>query len=140
MEAPLADSPVVEDSSQATMPSNALVVDDDSDIRDAVTFMLEELGVEDVRVAQDGEEALAALKGVQWDLLLLDLLMPRLDGFGVLNALREDKVLVRPRRVVVMSAHVRATVASAIRTLGADDLLVKPFEVEDLATRIRVEA
>ena len=121
------------------MPANVLVVDDDSDIREAVSIMLAELGIEDVRTAHDGEQALAALEGTQWDLMLLDLLMPGLDGFGVLNALREDGVLVRPARVVVMSAHVRTTAASAMRTLGADDLLVKPFEVEDLAARIGVE-
>jgi len=119
------------------MPASALVVDDDADIREAVCHMLDELGVEDVRIARDGEEAVAALREIQWGLMLLDLLMPRLDGFGVLTALREDETLIRPRRVVVMSAHVRATVASAIRTLGADDLLVKPFEMEDLVTRIQ---
>ena len=141
-EALLADSPVPEHPSRGALPANALVVDDDADVRDAIGAMLAELGIEDVRVAHDGEQALAALKGTQWDLMLLDLLMPRLDGFGVLNALREDRedqVLVRPRRVVVMSAHVRTTAASAVRTLGANDLLVKPFEIEDLAVRIGVE-
>ena len=139
METPLAGSVAPDNPSRAAIPASALVVDDDADIREVVCYMLEELGVEDVRMARDGEEAVAALRGIQWDLMLLDLLMPRLDGFGVLAALREDENLVRPRRVVVMSAHVRATVASAIRTLGADDLLVKPFEAEDLATRIQSE-
>ena len=121
------------------MPANVLVVDDDADIREAVSIMLAELGVARVGVAQDGVEALAALKETRWDVVLLDLLMPRLDGFGVLNALREMEQSARPRRVVVMSAHVRATVASAIRTLGADDLLVKPLDLEDLAVRIGIE-
>lgn len=121
------------------MPATVLVVDDDADIREAIGVMLQELGVEGVGMVHDGEEALAALKETRWEVMLLDLLMPRLDGFGVLNALRDLDHPVRPRRVVVMSAHVRATVASAIRTLGADDLLVKPFEVDDLAARIGME-
>lgn len=116
-----------------------LVVDDDPDIREAVSAMLAELGVDHVGVAHDGVEALAALEDTQWDVMLLDLLMPRLDGFAVLNALREMEQPDRPRRVVVMSAHVRATVASAIRTLGADDLLVKPLDIEDLAAGIGIE-
>jgi len=120
-------------------PANVLVVDDDADIREALGIILDELGIEDVRMANDGEQALAALEGTQWDLMLLDLLMPGLDGFGVLNALRENRVLVRPRRVVVVSAHVRPTAASAMRTLGADDLLVKPFDLKDLAARIGIE-
>ena len=124
---------------QPAMPANVLVVDDDADIREAVSIMLAELGVDHVGVAQDGVEALAALKETRWDVVLLDLLMPRLDGFGVLNALREMEQSARPRRVVVMSAHVRATVASAIRTLGADDLLVKPLDIDDLAVRIGIE-
>ena len=128
-----------EDRPQAARPTNVLVVDDDADIREAVSEMLAELGVEHVGVAQDGVEALDALKERRWDVMLLDLLMPRLDGFGVLNALREMEHQARPRRVVVMSAHVRTTVASAIRTLGADDLLVKPLDIDDLALRIGIE-
>ena len=128
-----------EDRPQAARPTNVLVVDDDADIREAVSEMLAELGVEHVGVAQDGVEALDALKERRWDVMLLDLLMPRLDGFGVLNALREMEHHARPRRVVVMSAHVRTTVASAIRTLGADDLLVKPLDIDDLALRIGIE-
>ena len=133
------NEPTPEHRPQPAMPANVLVVDDDADIREAVSIMLAELGVDRVGVAQDGVEALAALKETRWDVVLLDLLMPRLDGFGVLNALREMEQSARPRRVVVMSAHVRATVASAIRTLGADDLLVKPLDLEDLAVRIGIE-
>jgi CheY-like chemotaxis protein len=116
--------------------SNALVVDDHDDIREAVTAMLLELGVENVDVAANGGEAIEALRETRWDLLLLDLLMPGIDGFGVLNAIRAEDGILRPRLVVVMSAHVRATYASAIRTLGADDLLTKPFDLDDLASRI----
>ena len=135
----MTDRPISDHSSGTPAPVRVLVVDDDADVREAVSAMLGELGVEDVGIACDGEEALAALKETRWDVMLLDLLMPRLDGFGVLNALRETEPAARPRRVVVMSGHVRATVASAIRTLGADDLLVKPLEIRDLAQRIGIE-
>ena len=123
---------------EAKEPLRALVVDDEPDIREAVSVMLEELGVDHVVAVTDGLEALDAINGTMWDVVLLDLLMPRLDGFGVLNGLREMDQSLRPRRVVVMSAHVRATVASAIRTLGADDLLVKPIELDDLAAKIGI--
>jgi len=121
-------------------PRKVLVVDDEEDVCEAVSALLQELGVRDVGVARDGEEALAALERTPWDVMLLDLLMPRLDGFGVLTALREGRSSIRPGRIVVMSAHVRGTAASALRTLGADDLLVKPIELEDLAARIGTES
>jgi len=119
-------------------PANVLIVDDDGDICEAVKAMLEELGIEEIQVARNGEEAVTEMKARRYDLVFLDLLMPRLDGFGVLTALRDVEEESRPGRVVVMSAHVRATAVSAMRTLGADDLLVKPFELEDLAEKAQI--
>ena len=69
-----------------------LVVDDDPDIIEAITTVLESLEEYDVRTARDGLECMQAVKAETPDLLILDLLMPRMDGFAVVRDLRE-----RPR-------------------------------------------
>jgi len=66
------------------MPEKILVVDDDPDMRDAITIILESRGYQ-VVTAQDGLEALANLKAEKPDLMMLDLLMPKMDGFAVMK-------------------------------------------------------
>lgn len=72
------------------MPVKILIVDDDPDMRDALTIILESQDYEIV-TAQDGLEALAALRAEKPDLMLLDLLMPKMDGFAVLKELQDGK-------------------------------------------------
>ena len=79
-----------------------LVVEDDAETRTAVVAMLEELGVTDIETANDGEQALEALRVRKFGTILLDLMMPRVDGYEVLRALRSGTHL-RPDKVIVMS-------------------------------------
>ena len=72
------------------MPKKILVVDDDTDVLEALTMILERRGYQ-VITAQDGIEGLACLKAEKPDLMILDLLMPKMDGFGVLKELREPR-------------------------------------------------
>ena len=72
------------------MPEKILVVDDDPDMRDAITIILESRGYQIV-TAQDGLEALANLKAEKPDLMMLDLLMPKMDGFAVLKELQDAR-------------------------------------------------
>ena len=72
-----------------TAGANILVVDDDPDMRETLEMILEAAGYS-VTTASDGEECLIALKKRKPDLLLLDLLMPRMDGFDVCKALSTD--------------------------------------------------
>ena len=71
-------------------PKKILVVDDDTDVLEALTMILERRGYQ-VITAQDGIEGLACLKAEKPDLMILDLLMPKMDGFGVLKELREPR-------------------------------------------------
>jgi CheY-like chemotaxis protein len=108
-------------------PSVVLVVDDDYDIREALSDVLTAEGYS-VVTAADGGEALERLRnGVRPDVMLLDLMMPRVSGVEVIDALRKDESL-REIPVVVCSAN---------RGYGADDLgvhgvLRKPISVEEL--------
>lgn len=105
-----------------------LVVDDEAKMRRLLELSLKGLGHEVVQ-AEDGEAALAAFDSAPFDLVLTDLRMPRLDGMGLLRALRERGEDVP---VIVLTAF--ATVESAIEAmkLGATDYMIRPLEMKDM--------
>ncbi len=110
-----------------------LVVDDEPAVRDAVDRALR-LDGHDVALAEDGRAALDALAAEPPDALVLDLLMPRLDGLEVCRRLR-----AAGDRTPVLVLTARDAVADRVRGLdaGADDYLVKPFALEELLARVR---
>ncbi len=115
--------------------ARVLVVDDNADMRAYVAGLLRADGYE-VATAGDGVEALEHLGRAGADLVLTDVMMPRLDGFGLLSALRANPVTVM-LPVVMMSA--RAGEEGTLEGLGAgaDDYLVKPFSSRELVARVR---
>ena len=111
-----------------------VLADDNPDMRD---YMARLLRVHyDVETLSDGEAALRAVRRQRPDLLLSDVMMPRLDGFGLLSAIRADPLL-RDLPVILVSA--RAGDEARIEGLdaGADDYLVKPFSARELLARVR---
>jgi two-component system, OmpR family, alkaline phosphatase synthesis response regulator PhoP len=114
-----------------------LVVDDDYLLRRLLRHRLEARGFE-VDEAEDGGQALAWLEGGPPlpDVLVLDAMMPSVDGFEVLRRLRADPVTARLPVVMLTARREEADVVSGLR-LGADDYLVKPFMPEELVLRIR---
>jgi PAS domain S-box-containing protein len=111
-----------------------LLADDNADLRDYISRLLADHGY-GVEAVPDGEAALAALRSQRPDVLVTDVMMPRLDGFGLLRAVREDAAL-RDLPVVMLSA--RAGDDSKVEGLdaGADDYLTKPFSARELLARI----
>lgn len=110
-----------------------IIADDNADMRD---YMLRLLGERhDCMVVADGEAALEAMREQRPDLVLTDIMMPRLDGFGLLKTIRGDAQL-RDLPVIVISA--RAGEESSVEGLaaGADDYLVKPFSSRELTARV----
>lgn len=93
--------------------------------------MLEVVGHEEVRSASNGVEGLERLREEQPDLMFLDLMMPKLDGFGVLRELRGGAA-PRPGHIVVMSAHANANDREGVKQLGADQFMAKPFTLAQL--------
>ncbi len=114
-----------------------LVVDDDSNIRNALTHRLKREGY-DTRMAHDGLEGLEALEDGP-DLVLLDVAMPNLDGFGFLERMREESRF-REIPVIVMTAHAHdADEVARGLSLGANDYVRKPFEWTELFARARTQ-
>jgi DNA-binding response OmpR family regulator len=110
-----------------------LVVDDNADLRMYLTRLLE--GHYSVRTAVDGADALAQISERLPDLVLTDVMMPRVDGFELLATLRQDQ---RTRRLPVIVLSARAGEEATVEGLdaGADDYLVKPFSGPELLARV----
>jgi len=110
-----------------------LVVEDFSPLREAVVQGLEESGYA-VDSASNGEDALRFGKSAEHDVIILDLMLPKIDGLTVLRTLRS---LRSPSHILVLTA--RDTPQDRVRglDLGADDYLIKPFEFSELLARVR---
>jgi DNA-binding response OmpR family regulator len=114
--------------------SQILVVDDDSDILRILTATLEWAG-HSVRATLDPDEVQPLLAGQRFDLMILDVMMPRRSGWEILEELRSEPRT--PRLPVVMLSAI-GDAANRVRglRLGADDFLAKPFNPEELIARI----
>ena len=114
--------------------AEVLLVDDDPDIRAMLAFTLDDYGFT-VREAGDGAQAIAALEQRPPDLMVLDLMMPGIDGFGVLAAMR-DRGLAAETRVLILSCKVDERDLTRGYELGADEYVTKPFDPDGLAATI----
>ncbi len=114
--------------------ARVLLADDNSDMRRYIGRILGE--VYDVVAVCDGQAALEAALAAPPDLVLSDIMMPRLDGFGLVRALRADE---RTRTLPIILVSARAGEESAVESLdsGADDYLVKPFSSREILARVR---
>ncbi len=110
-----------------------LLVEDEPDLAAAVARELTEEHCA-VDVAVDGVDALERARAVAYDVIILDLMIPRVDGWEVLRRLREER-----HREPILLLTARDAVADRVRglDLGADDYLTKPFAAEELLARIR---
>lgn len=111
----------------------ALIVEDEKKIAALVRRALTEAGFS-VDVLHHGDEALAALRETPFDVVVLDIMIPGMDGLAVLQRLREDGNAVP---VLLLTARGETSDKVGGLELGADDYLVKPFAVEELVARVR---
>jgi DNA-binding response OmpR family regulator len=111
-----------------------LVADDDPDIRELVVFKLEQAGYT-VHAVGDGEAALAATMALTPDLILLDVMMPGLNGFEVCRRLRANQNTATTPVIMLTARAQEADVESGF-AVGADDYIVKPFSPRELLTRV----
>ena len=114
------------------MTYNILVCDDDKEIVDAIEIYLVQEGFH-VLKAYDGEQALEILKEEEVHLLILDLMMPKLDGIHAIMKIREDSRIP----IIVLSAKTQDTDKILGLNLGADDYVAKPFNPLELIARVK---
>ena len=116
--------------------SRILYVEDEPDIFLVGKMALEAVGGFTVIACTSGQEALVAAPNARADLLLLDVMMPGLDGLGTLKALREIPATSRTP-VIFMTAKVQATEVDVYINLGALEVIPKPFDPMELSAQIR---
>ena len=114
-------------------PSTILLVDDEDSVQKLLTYPLERDGFR-VLQARDGEEALARYREEPIDLVILDLMLPRLDGLAVCRRLREERSAVP---IIMLTARGDEGDKVLGLELGADDYITKPFSIREFMSRVR---
>jgi len=109
-----------------------LIADDSAFMRSVLRNILAKEGFADVEEAIDGEDALKKIENGAFDLLLLDIVMPNLDGIGVLKRLPFNKV-----KVIVISAVGQEKMMNDAKEAGAADFIIKPFEAENVLEAVK---
>lgn len=117
-----------------TDPLRILYVDDEDDIREVVEFALEDEPDLQVKLCRSGPEALARLREERPDLILLDVMMPGMDGPAVLGKIREAGIDVP---IAFMTAKVQTDDIAYLTAIGAVAVIAKPFDPMRLAGQIR---
>jgi len=116
------------------MTHRILIVDDEPNIVMSLEFILEQSGFE-TAVARDGDEALQEVERFHPDLVLLDVMMPRRDGYEVCQTLRAAGW--RDLRIVMLTAKGRETEVAKGLAVGADAYITKPFSTRELVEQVR---
>lgn len=117
------------------MPVSVLIADDDPNIVLALKFLMEKAGYR-VRAVPDGQSAVAALAEERPDLVLLDVMMPGLNGYDVCAAIRADPGLAATRIVMLTAKGLDAERDRGLG-LGADLYITKPFSTKDVLAKVR---
>ncbi|MBK3737411.1 response regulator receiver domain-containing protein [Azospirillum brasilense] len=117
------------------MKPTILVADDEPSIVLSLQVLLQKAGFA-VRIARNGEEALASVAESTPDLILLDAMMPRRDGFDVCQSLRADPAY-QSLPIIMLTAKSRDVERQKGMALGATDYITKPFSTRDLVTTVR---
>jgi two-component system response regulator MtrA len=115
--------------------TTVLIVDDDPDIRELIAFKLRALGFT-IEAAGDGEAALAAALAAPPDLILLDVMMPKMSGLDVTKQLRAN-VSTEATPIVLLTAKAQEADVAYGFSLGATDYIIKPFSPRELISRVQ---
>ena len=114
------------------MKQTILIAEDEADIRNILRLYLESENYE-VLEAADGESAVAAVRNGSPDLVILDIMMPKLDGFAVVRAIRQQSDIP----VLILSARNQDNDKILGLNLGADDYIAKPFNALEIVARVK---
>lgn len=116
------------------MSQSVLIVDDEPNIVRSLEFLMTKAGYE-VRVARDGEQALNEIAKARPDLVLLDAMMPKRDGFDVCQTIRANPDWASTR-VIMLTAKGRDIEREKGLAMGADDYITKPFSTREVVVQV----
>jgi two-component system alkaline phosphatase synthesis response regulator PhoP len=119
----------------SAMPKKIMIADDERNIVTAIEFLLQRSGYE-VRIANNGEDALKQLERFVPDLLLLDIMMPAINGYEVCQTIRQSAHL-RHVKIIMLTARGRDADLAKGLALGADAYITKPFANADLLAKVK---
>jgi DNA-binding response OmpR family regulator len=117
------------------MTDRVLIVEDEENILISLEFLMQKAGYEH-RVARTGPEALEAARSFRPHLVLLDVMLPEMDGFEVCQRIREDPAL-QGMKIIMLTARGRQVEVSKGLALGADAYITKPFSTQQLLDDVR---
>lgn len=117
------------------MTKKILIVDDEQNIVISLEFLISQAGYE-YRIAHDGEEALARMAEFGPDLVLLDVMMPKINGFEVCRRIRENPAW-QEVKIIMLTAKGREVEVTKGLALGADSYVIKPFSTKELMAEIQ---
>ncbi|MCP5366562.1 MAG: response regulator [Hyphomicrobiales bacterium] len=117
------------------MTHSVLVVEDEPNIVLSLKFVLKQAGF-NVRVAEDGAQAITEIERDTPDAVLLDIMLPKRDGFSVCEAIRANPAW-SAIKIIVLSARSREADKEKALAVGADDFITKPFSTRDLGNRVK---
>ncbi|MFP3903886.1 MAG: response regulator [Armatimonadota bacterium] len=114
------------------MAEKILIVEDEAGVAEAVSYALEQEGFE-TEIAADGQEALDVFEQLSPDLVILDLMLPKISGYQLFSAFRRDRAVP----IIMLTARVEEADRVAGLEMGADDYVTKPFSMRELTARVR---
>lgn len=117
------------------MPKEILIVDDEPSIVVPIQFLMEQQGYS-VLVAENGEDALDAIYKYKPDLILLDIMLPRIDGYEVCEIVRLNPEY-RGTKIIFLTAKGREVEIAKGLSLGADAYIIKPFSNTELVAKVK---
>jgi len=125
----------VSEEASDTMATSVLLVDDEPNIVLSLEFLMKQAGY-DVRVARDGEAALKAVAEQPPDLVLLDVMIPKRDGYDVCQTIRANPAW-KAVRIIMLTAKGRDIEREKGIALGADEYITKPFSTREVVERVK---
>ena len=117
------------------MAKKVLIVDDEANIVISIEFLLKQAGY-NIEIANDGEEALEKAESYRPDLILLDVMMPKINGFEVCRRVRGNPDW-KDMRIVMLTAKGREVEVTKGLALGADSYIIKPFSTKELMAEVK---
>ncbi|MCK6626115.1 MAG: response regulator [Anaerolineae bacterium] len=117
------------------MSQKVLIVDDETNIVISLEFLIAQAGY-DLRIAHNGQEAMEQVAAFEPDLILLDVMMPHINGFEVCRRVRENPAWQRIK-IIMLTAKGREVEVTKGLALGADAYVTKPFSTKELLAQVR---